>query len=79
MALNIKESTSVVGELVIDNVQVLYLSSNIVSDGSEATTFVQSILDPEVYNSNKAECRAAVSEFQAYVYSVEDRFGEVEA
>ena len=79
MALNIKESTSVVGELVIDNVQVLYLSSNIVSDGSEATTFVQSILAPEVYNDNKVQCRNAVSEFQAYVYSVEDRFIEVEA
>ena len=78
MALNIKESTSVVGELVIDNVQVLYLSSNIVSDGSEATTFVQSILAPEVYNDNKAECRNAVAEFQAYVYSVEDRFNNVE-
>lgn len=77
MTLNIKESTSVVGELTIDNVQVLYLSSNIVSDGSEATTFVQSILDPVVYNDNKVQCRAAVSEFQAYVYSVEDRFIEV--
>ena len=78
MALNIKESTAVVGELTIDNVQVLYLSSNIVSDGSEATTFAQSILDPAVYNANKAQCRAAVSEFQTYVYSVEDRFNEVE-
>ena len=74
MALNIKESTSVVGGLVIDNVQVLYLSSNIVSDGSEATTFVQSILDPALYNANKTQCRAAVTEFQDYVYSVEDRF-----
>ena len=61
MALNIKESTSVVGELTIDNVQVLYLSSNIVSDGSEVITFVQSILDPALYNANKAQCRAAVS------------------
>ena len=78
MELKIKESTSVVGELTIDNVQVLYLSSNIVSDGSEATTFVQSILDPGLYNANKAQCRAAVSEFQTYVYSVEDRFNEVE-
>lgn len=78
MAINIKESTSVVGELTIDNVQVLYLSSNIVSDGSEATTFVQSILDPEVYNANKVECRNAVSEFQTYVYSVEDRFSDLE-
>ena len=77
MALNIKESTSVVGELVIDNVQVLYLSSNIVSDGSEATTFVQSILDPVVYNANKVQCRAAVSEFREYVYSVEDRLSAV--
>ena len=77
MALNIKESTSVVGELTIDNVQVLYLSSNIVSDGSEATTFVQSILDPAVYNDNKVQCRAAVSEFQTYVYGVEDRISAV--
>ena len=78
MALKIKESTSVVGDLVIDNVQVLYLSSNIVNDGSAATTFVQSILEPVLYNTNKTQCRAAVSEFQAYVYSVEDRFNEVE-
>ena len=78
MALKIKESIAVVGELVIDNVQVLYLSSNIISDGSEATTVVQSILDPGLYNANKAQCRAAVSEFQTYVYSVEDRFNEVE-
>lgn len=78
MALNIKESTAVVGELTIDNVQVLYLSSNIVSDGSEATTFVQSILDPALYNANKVQCRAAVSEFQTYVYSVEDRFSDLE-
>ena len=78
MALKIKESTSVVGDLSIDNVQVLYLSSNIVSDGSEATTFVQSILDPALYNANKAQCRAAVAEFREYVYSVEDRLSAVE-
>lgn len=79
MALNIKESNSVVGELVIDDVRVLYLNANVISDGSEATTFGQSILDPDLYNANKAQCRAAVAEFQTYVYSVEDRVIEVEA
>ena len=77
MVLNIKESTAVVGELTIDNVQVLYLSSNIVSDGSEATTFVQSILNADLYNANKAQCRADIAEFQTYVYGVEDRISAV--
>ena len=39
MAINIKESVTVTGAVEIENVQVVYLSSNIVSDGSDATTF----------------------------------------
>lgn len=77
MALNIKESVTVTGAVEIENVQVVYLSSNIVSDGSDATTFSQSILNAELYNANKAQCRADIAEFQTYVYGVEDRISAV--
>mgnify|MGYP003486260103 FL=1 len=77
MALNIKESVTVTGAVVIENVQVVYLSSNIVSDGSDATTFSQSILNADLYNANKAQCRADIAEFQKYVYGVEDRISAV--
>ena len=77
MAINIKESVTVTGAVEIENVQVAYLSSNIVSDGSDATTFSQSILNAELYNANKAQCRADIAEFQTYVYGVEDRISAV--
>ena len=77
MALNIKESVTVTGAVEIENVQVVYLSSNIVSDGSDATTFSQSILNTDLYNANKAQCRADIAEFQTYVYGVEDRISAV--
>ena len=77
MALNIKESVTVTGAVEIENVQVVYLSSNIVSDGSDATTFSQSILNADLYNANKAQCRADIAEFQTYVYGVEDRINAV--
>ena len=77
MAINIKESVTVTGAVEIENVQVVYLSSNIVSDGSDATTFSQSILNADLYNVNKAQCRADIAEFQTYVYDVEDRISAV--
>ena len=77
MALNIKESVTVTGAVEIENVQVVFLSSNIVSDGSDATTFSQSILNADLYNANKAQCRADIAEFQTYVYDVEDRISAV--
>ena len=77
MAINIKESVTVTGAVVIENVQVVYLSSNIVSDGSDATTFSQSILNADLYNANKAQCRVDIAEFQTYVYGVEDRISAV--
>ena len=77
MALNIKESVTVTGAVEIENVQVVYLSSNIVSDGSDATAFSQSILNADLYNANKAQCRADIAEFQTYVYDVEDRISAV--
>ena len=77
MANNIKESVTVTGAVEIENVQVVYLSSNIVSDGSDATTFSQSILNADLYNANKAQCRADIAEFQTYVYDVEDRISAV--
>ena len=77
MAINIKESVTVTGAVEIENVQVVYLSSNIVSDGSDATTFSQSILNADLYNANKAQCRADIAEFQNYVYGVEDRISAV--
>ena len=77
MTLNIKESVTVTGAVEIENAQVVYLSSNIVSDGSDATTFSQSILNADLYNANKAQCRADIAEFQTYVYGVEDRISAV--
>ena len=77
MAINIKESVTVTGAVEIENVQVVHLSSNIVSDGSDATTFSQSILNADLYNANKAQCRADIAEFQTYVYGVEDRISAV--
>ena len=77
MAINIKESVTVTGAVEIENVQVVYLSSNIVSDRSDATTFSQSILNADLYNANKAQCRADIAEFQTYVYDVEDRISAV--
>ena len=74
MAINIKESVTVTGVVEIENVQVVYLSSNI---GSDATTFSQSILNADLYNANKAQCRVDIAEFQTYVYGVEDRISAV--
>lgn len=71
--LTIKKSTSVNGEVIIDNTLVITLQANISSDTSGSTYINQSVIDSVLYNENKKLCREKVSEFQTEVYRLEDQ------
>ena len=46
------------------------MSANIPADGS--TSITKAIVDKELFNSNKAECKADMAEFDEYIYSLEE-------
>ena len=71
--LTIKKSTSVNGEVIIDNTLVMTLQANISSETSGSTYVNQSIIDSVLYNENKKMCRQRIQEFQEEIYKLEDQ------
>lgn len=72
--LNIKKSTTLNGEIIIDGTLIVTLQANI-SSGNAGNTYInQSIIDQDRYNTNRKECREKISEFQEKVYETEDAF-----
>lgn len=77
MALSLKKSTSLDGASEIDGVQVMSLSATISAETRGNSFFNQSIIDQDLYNKNKKECRADLREFQDAIFEVEDSLEEV--
>ena len=69
--LKTTKSTTLTGQSMIDNQQVVYYSASIQDNGG-SSTISQSITNQKLYDSNKAECRADFREFQDAVWAIED-------
>lgn len=76
MALKTTKSTTLTGQSMIDNQQAVYYSASI-SDNVGNSTISQSITNQDLYDANKAECRADFREFQDAVWSIEDELAVV--
>lgn len=71
MALKTTKSTTVIGRSIIGGKEVVNLLANITTEAGN-TSITQNILDQELYDANKTECRKDVSAFQQIVWEVED-------
>ena len=74
MALTKKQSITLTGQsnITVDGVDVtvVQMSANIKEDGNSNVT--TTIVNKELYEANKAICRADIDEFTSYVRDVED-------
>ena len=74
MALTKSQSITLTGksELTVDGatVTVVQMSANIKESGNSNVT--TTIVNQELYDANKAACRADMDEFTSYVREVED-------
>lgn len=76
MMLRATKSTYLSGDVVIGTTTVMNLVANIQRENIDYTTINQTILNQELYNAHKVECRKDVAEFQQMVYEIEDSFAE---
>ena len=70
--LEVKQNITLNGVSKIDGVQVVYMTATISSDGGSGANVNETITNQELYNANKAQVRADISEFKNKVYEVED-------
>lgn len=70
--LKTKKSTTLTGQSMIGEQQVIYLTASITNESAGNTTINQSIENDILYKTNLAECRADVQAFQAAVWATED-------
>ena len=76
MALTKKQSITLTGQsnITVDgaSVTVVQMSANIKEEGNSNVT--TTIVNQELYEANKAVCRADMDEFTVYVREVEDNY-----
>lgn len=70
--LNINKNITLNGVSLINGVQAAYMTATISSDGGTGANVNKTITNPELYNSDKAQVRADIAEFEQEVYKVED-------
>ena len=70
--LNINKNITLNGVSLINGVQAAYMSATISSDGGTGANVNKTITNPELYNSDKAQVRADIAEFEQEVYKIED-------
>lgn len=76
--LKVDKNITLNGVSLINGMQVVYMSATISSDGGSGANMNKSITNQELYNSNKAQVRADIAEFETKVYEVEDELSKVE-
>ncbi|MBO0419112.1 hypothetical protein JZO80_02975 [Vagococcus fluvialis] len=74
--LKTKQSTSFTGEISIEGTVTVTLQANITKQNSGNTYINQSIINQDLYNSNREICRKEISDFKDKVYQIEDKFIE---
>lgn len=70
--LNLTKSVTITGQSMIDGKQVVFMSANITTEGSQAPNVNKTIMDKELYTKNLKECRADIKAFEDKVYKIED-------
>ena len=68
--LNVKQSITLNGQSVISGTVAVNLYASIGEDTQDNVT--STIVNKEVFNANKTECRKDMAAFQEKVYEVED-------
>lgn len=70
--LKTTKATTLTGQSMVGEQQVIYLSANITTETTGNTTISQSITNDELYKANLKACRADVQAFQEAVWAAED-------
>lgn len=70
--LKINKNITVIGESIVDNVQVVYMQATIKTDGTNNASINKNITNQELYNKNKTEVRDDMEAFEDEVYKIED-------
>lgn len=70
--LKTTKSTTLTGQSMIGEQQVIYLSANITNESAGNTSINQSIQNDTLYKANLTECRADVQAFQQSIWDAED-------
>lgn len=71
--LKTNKSTSVNGQVTIDETMVVYLSASIDEDKGVSTSPSISIQEPDLYQKNKKTCRDGIQEFLKELWALEDK------
>ena len=76
--LKISKNITVIGESLVNNVQVVYMQATIKTDGTNNASINKNITNQELYNKNRTEVRADMEAFEDEVYKIEDENVTVE-
>lgn len=71
--LKTNKSTSVNGQVMIEDQMVVYLSASIDEDKGVSTSPSISIQEPDLYQKNKKTCREGIQEFLKELWALEDK------
>ncbi len=70
MALTTTQAITLTGQSKIGDVVVVSMTASIKENNN--SNIVSTIVNQELYDANKAQCRADIDDFTAYVREVED-------
>lgn len=70
--LKLNKNITLNGVSMINGVQVVYMNATISTDGAGNSGINKTITDKEMYNANKKQVRADMTQFEEEVYNVED-------
>ncbi|MGL5153086.1 MAG: hypothetical protein ACRC7N_21205 [Clostridium sp.] len=70
--LNLTKNITLSGESRIDGQQVVYMNASVSTDGSSNANTNKTIINKDLYNANKAQCRKDMEDFDTAVYLIED-------
>lgn len=76
--LKTSKNITVIGESLVNNVQVVYMQATIKTDGTNNASITKNITNQELYNKNRTEVRADMEAFEDEVYKIEDENVTVE-
>ena len=71
--LKIDKNISISGQSIIDDVQVVFMNAVISSDVNSKINISKIVSNTEVYNQNKEQVRADMTEFELEVYKIQDK------
>ncbi|MCB2351929.1 hypothetical protein LGL08_20595 [Clostridium estertheticum] len=74
--LKVNKNINISGTSTINDVQTIYMSASISTDGSNNANTNKTISNQALYNANKAECRADMDAFDIEIYEVEDQIAK---